>query len=452
MSDRLSNADQELRRILDLVAAGEVTPEAAALLLDAIAPSADQSVAGRPPAAIPLPPSYGPSDSRRRVTDGAPRRKPAAQPAGRIYRSAAGVRSSADALHSSGRELSREMRRFSREAKRISHEASKASKRDMKEALREAKDEIKRAFRLSVGEAKRAIADVEVELKTAFSSGDPTDPGGSSWLSSLARLGVVRDKVKHVARSVAGHPVRPGDRVTINNFAGDVVVTTWDESRVEVRAERTGWGADHEMAQDRAESMPLDVQQRAGEVRIEAHSAVPSGVGLLNLQRMTSDLAISVPRDVDLSITTKGGDVVVSGHHGQVAVTTSQGDVAIDGATGAVEVETVDGNIILRDCSSAKLGLTTVSGDVTVYLTAQPGGDYRLRSAEGDVAANLAPGSGIEVELETVRGNLTAGGGMTVLVRQPGHLRGAVHGAADAGQTAPATLRIVTINGDASVA
>ena len=229
-------------------------------------------------------------------------------------------------------------------------------------------------------------------------------------------------------------------------------MTAWDESRVEVRAERTGWGADHEMAQDRAESMPLDVQQREGVVLIEAHSAVPSGVGLLNLQRMTSNLAISVPRDVDLSITTKGGDVVVGGHRGSITVTTSQGDVAIDGATGPIDVETVDGGITLRDCASAKLGLTTVSGDVTVYLTAQPGGDYRLRSAEGDVATNLVPGSDIEVELETVRGDLTAGGGMTVLVRQPGHLRGAIHGAADSGQTAPANLRIVTINGDASVA
>lgn len=355
-------------------------------------------------------------------------------------------------LHSSGRELSREMRRFRREAKRISHEASKASKREMKEALREAKDEIKRAFRLSVGEARRAIADVESELKTAFSSGDPGEPGATSWLSSLARLGLVRDKAKHVARSVATHPVRPGDRVTIQNFAGDVVVTAWDESRVEIRAERTGWGADHEMAQDRAESMPLDVQQREDGVLIEAHSAVPSGVGLLNLQRMTSDLAISMPRDADLSITTKGGDVVVGGQRGALLVTTSQGDVAIDGATGAIEVETVDGDIILRDCSSGKLGLTSVSGDITVYLKAQPGGEYRLRSAEGDVAANIAPSSDIEVELETVRGDLTAGGGMTVLVRQPGYLRGAVHGVADAGQSAPANLRIVTINGDASVA
>lgn len=453
MSSQQGKVGEEVRRVLELVAAGTLSPDSAALILDALslpampgeAPGDETGPSARPGADVNPP---GSSQARPHTASSQVKRPVGSR---RVYHTSPATKATIDGLQQSRRKLSREVRRLSREAKRISHEASRASKKEMREAIREAKDEIRRAFRLSVGEARRAIADVESELKTAFSAGLSDGRRDDGWLANLARLGVARDQVKHVARSAVEHEMAPGERVTVRNFAGDVVVNGWHRSSLELRAERTGWGADSEMAQDRAEGMPLDVQRREGEILIEAHPAVASGMGLLNLQRMRSNLTISVPRDINLAVTTKGGDVIVDGHVGQLTVITAQGDAAINGAAGAIDVETVQGEITLRECTSGRVAATSVSGDIIVYLKPQPGGEYRLRSADGDVVAHIVPGAALEYELETVSGDLNAGGTAAVLARQPGYVRGAIHPAPGAAAGATARLHVVTINGDASV-
>lgn len=450
MADQRANRDEEIRKILELVAAGEITPEGAATLMDALE--------ARPA------PSEG-DGSRRQPANGhrvfrvagpaAPNRpRPPARPHPPALPHRVTVRSTehgADA-HGVGRDLSRELRRLSREARRISHEAQKVAKRDMKEAIREAKGEIKHAFRLSVNEARKAATEVEAELRRVFTDGSG-EGADFSWLANLAGLDITRDRVKHVAQVLLQEDAGPGDRVSIRNAGGDIVVRGWDEARVEVRGDKVGWGMDKEMAQDRAESMPLEIQRRDGEILVEARPPVASGMGLFNLQRMKSDITVMVPRGMQLSANARGGDIIIEESAGDLSVNTTGGDVVITGASGNVDAETVKGDLTLREAKAKNLALTSLSGDITIYLSPQPGGDYRLRSARGDVHAHVAPDQDVECDLETVSGDLNVGGPFSIVSRERGRIRCAMTGpaAADREDKPLSRLKIVTISGDASV-
>lgn len=415
--------EQEMRRILDLVERGELGPSAADDLLHALwdrGEYQDSSAA-----------------SQDRPSDG-PRPSP-----GRRFE----IRRTA-----SDDELPLEVRRLRREAHRLSHEAQRFARREVKESLREAKAEIKRAFRLSVAESRKAVKQVEQELQTLFSDA-PEAPGPGSWLANLAGIELARDRVSHTAQVLLEQPAADVERIAVRNATGDVTISGWDEGRVEVRGRKTAWGIDREMAQDRSETMPLELLQRDREILVEARAPVPAGVGFLNLQRMRTNIVIMVPRHLSLLANTRSGDVAIDGCAGAVEVNTTSGDVVIDGLQAPAEVETTSGDIRLTACQGAGLALTTLSGDMSVSLSPQPQGDYRLRSANGDVVVRLNGEVNTDVSIETESGDISHGPGLSVVRREASRLRLRYPAAAERAPAgaAPAKMRVVTIKGDVSV-
>ena len=423
--------EDQIRSILTQVASGELTAADAEVLLAGLMDAA-------PPA--------GGSSGRSGVTATRPPRPPA-QP-----QSPATPLS--DQVRRPGRELSREIRRLSREAQRMAHEARRVARRELKDSMREAKVDVDRAFHLSVVQSKQALKQVASELRRVFGETAGGPPGSDSLIASLAGLGLARDKVKHVAEQILEQETAGAERVTVRNLSGDVKITGWDRPLVQVRGERTAWGMDRETAQDRAETMPLDIQLRDGEILVEARAAIASGVGLVNLQRMHTDLEVTVPFDLPLHVTTTSGDVSVRGHAGLVEVNTSSGDIVISGASGQAIVETASGGIQLRSCRCQTLALTSLSGDIDLRLIAGAAGDYRVRSANGDVVAELAGGVPIDIVLETVSGDLGTGPRVVLRSQESSRFVGELPaGPASSPGPSPerASLKIITIKGDISV-
>jgi hypothetical protein len=344
----------------------------------------------------------------------------------------------------------------------MAHEARRATKQDLRDAVREAKHGIEKAMRLSIEETSRAAREVEAELKDIF--GESASRGrrrDARWVSRLAGLEMTRDTVKLTSSVQLHQELTAHDKVTIRNTSGDVLVRGWDETGVEVRGDRTAWGIDKEMAQDRAESLPVDISKRDGEVLIEARPPVPAGVGVLNMQRMRTDLVVMVPATVCLEVTTRSGDVTVVDHSGSLSVNTTRGDINIADPKGAIKVETVSGDIQIGSGPVSELELISASGDISTGIIPLSGGQYRLRSASGDVTARIgASPIGLNYEAETVSGGLHLELGGKLTVRERGRIVGeVVPNARDegtstpAGQAAntPALLKIATISGDVFV-
>jgi len=347
-------------------------------------------------------------------------------------------------------QLSAELRKLRREARRIAHEARRVAKHDLREAMREARHGIEHAVKLGLQESSRALEEVRAELQTVFGEGKGHAAGHPRWLANLAGLDLQRDRVKHTATSSLAADLEGAERVSIKNVNGDVVVDSWDRDRVEVKAEKTAWGMDREVAQDRAESLPVDIQRRNGEILVDARGPVPSGVGLLNLQRMHTDLIVSVPARVPLEVTTRAGDVTVRGHAAELSVVTTSGDIRLLGSGEKVKSESVSGDTVLSTDAAVEAELATLSGDLSAGFRPVPGGQYRFRSSSGDIHVRLTPRAALRCEVETASGDLDVRPPLNVVSRQRRRVVAELAALPGEGQE-PAFLAAATLSGDVRI-
>jgi len=474
-ADKRLGQEEELLRILGLVEQGAISAADGEALLAALLDPGTRQIT-RTDRRSRTHPSDSPGAPVRPVPP--VRTRPMRKPGDPLFRLSAGTDPDRIELQVGGKELSLELRRLSRQARRMSHEARRIAKRDLKDAVREAKSEIERAFKLSVDDSRRAAREVERELRSVFAEhgsqeGEAIGPAATSWLANLAGLDYNRDRVRHTADVELNQPAEGAARLVVRSTSGDVTVQGWAQDHIEVRGRKVAWGMDREMAQDRAEAMPVEVVRRNGDIVVETRPPVPGAVGVLNLQRMRTDLVIMAPAVLPVSIMSKSGDVVVRDHGAEVDITTTSGDVALHSPIAPIDVETASGDVRLRSCSAPRLSLTSVSGDLTVDLTPQPSGEYRLRSASGDVVTSLEGTQPTQVIMETARGEISTGSRLEIVRRERGRLDGRfpaatrdATGAGDAGGAerttndvrdqggtgkATASLRVVTISGEISV-
>ncbi|HOX24995.1 MAG TPA: DUF4097 family beta strand repeat-containing protein [Candidatus Krumholzibacteria bacterium] len=176
--------------------------------------------------------------------------------------------------------------------------------------------------------------------------------------------------------------------ISIENLAGEVTVTGWDQNEVKI----TG------TLDEKAEK--LEIVGGGAELSIEVR--YPDRVRNI---KEGSDLAIMVPRGADVEISTVSADVSVDAVSGELEIETVSGEVRLRGKPAAVEAEAVSGSFDV-DVATDSATLTCVSGDIVV------------RGAIGELECGVVSGS-IDVaagkdlsalECETVSGDVTVTG------------------------------------------
>lgn len=210
--------------------------------------------------------------------------------------------------------------------------------------------------------------------------------------------------------------------VDIEGAGADITVTPWNKNVIEMRIS----GLSDEVLRE------LETSVEGSTVRVELFGED----GWRGFR--SARFAFNVPSEVNLDLSTRGGDIIVGGLiTGTVDVATSGGDIEIgdikgnvDGATsgGDIEVGKVDGKVDLRtsggDVSAVEvLGdakLETSGGDIEVgnvkgtLAVATSGGDITVGSVEKTLTAATAGG---DISIEDVGGDAkvsTAGGDITV--------------------------------------
>ncbi len=214
-------------------------------------------------------------------------------------------------------------------------------------------------------------------------------------------------------------PARPGQRLVVDSYGGEITVKTWARNAVRVEA-------------DPSSRTHVEITSAGGavNVRTEGRRGPPSSVDLditvpawmgLDLSGVYTDVTVAGTRG-PVTVETVQGDVDVTGGEGLVSLRSVQGGVALKGAKGRIDVhsvnedvrvsdasgeivaETVNGEVVLQRVDATSLDASTVNGDIGYDGPIRSGGRYTLSSHNGDVTLAVPEGTGATVSVSTFNG------------------------------------------------
>lgn len=220
-------------------------------------------------------------------------------------------------------------------------------------------------------------------------------------------------------------PLDPQGRVQVDNMAGSITISGWDNAEVEIRGQlgerveeleitETSGGLrirvhnrDNQRRLDESH-LRLQVPRRAS-IELESISADMTVEGLKNDSMILS----TVSGDMDINVDSRhfeaesvSGDVTFVGHAPRVTVETVSGEIEIRGAEGEVRVTTVSGDLSLQGGILSLGRFETVSGDLELNVGVSDGGRLSADSMSGDVTLLLPATQQAEFIAESYSGEI----------------------------------------------
>lgn len=226
------------------------------------------------------------------------------------------------------------------------------------------------------------------------------------WHNLLLLIGLLSGALSATAQAQAfprelheSYDLNPQGTVSVTNLSGNIRVTVWDESRVQVDAVKRA---------RREEDWPLvEIRVNSRPERLEITTAYPRG----RSNTTAVDYDLKVPHGVVLdAITSTSGDVNLSGPVARAVGRSTSGNVTAVGVSGDVQLSSTSGNARAERIGGS-LSITSTSGNVTVNdvaarLTARTSsGNLRVTKVRDDAVAIGVSGN---VRLENIGGRATA--------------------------------------------
>ena len=186
----------------------------------------------------------------------------------------------------------------------------------------------------------------------------------------LASALIVATAVQQIDTTVT---VRPGSRLDLNNFEGSVTIGVWAKGAVRVQA---------------------DPEDDEGNVDIDVSG---SSVSLRSSGRYgpeTVDYHLTVPADINLSISGQSGDVTIDGTKGEITVETVEGEIRVSGGGGLISLRSVDGSIELSG-ARGRMELNSVDGEIRMTNVA---GEIRAQAVDGAITMDGVDSPSVEAQ------------------------------------------------------
>jgi hypothetical protein len=127
---------------------------------------------------------------------------------------------------------------------------------------------------------------------------------------------------------------------------------------------------------------------------------------MLLFNNCSVQLALVVPKTVDVRTTTTNGDIEVRELEGDsLALATTNGDVDItDIHSDSVSATSTNGDLALEELRTKTLRAATTNGDIGVRVARRPD-DLRLASTNGDIEA-VVPSGSYDITTHTTHGDI----------------------------------------------
>src|SRR2546426_2890996 len=217
--------------------------------------------------------------------------------------------------------------------------------------------------------------------------------------------------------------VRPGTRLNVNNFGGEIVVQVWGKNAVRVEASHS-------------RRIQVSVGESGSNVEVSASSrrGIPGQVNYrittpawmpLVLSGIYTDVSVEGAKS-EVSVETVQGDVNLHGGEGFIKLSSMQGAVNVDGAHGRLElssvnqgvnvtdvegeisIEAVNGDVVLERVRSSMVEAATVNGQVRYLGGILDGGRYRFASHNGDLDVAIPEHANATISVSTFNGEFAS--------------------------------------------
>lgn len=355
---------EEIRRIMQLVKEGKLSPEDAADLIEAFseasasdeAQTADGEASGGPP-----PP---PSDARRPLGDP--------------------LTSLIESIEKLGKDVASSVN-WQDVASQI-----KSSTKKGVDALRVAAEQLRQGKGFpffSVVEQRELTLPLHLTkgktLRIENANGDVRVFGGAESDAVTARA-TVRGQTQEDARSKA-------DQYSL-------LVEESDHLVLIKQPDMTGLSVDLEIYVKGKQT--VEIKSSAGDVQV---SGTKAGC---RVSGKSGDVGLS-GLDGVIEVATSSGDVSVSDSStAALSIENKSGDVRVSQVRGNVSVRSSSGDITLTECAGKSISLEAVSGDVSADLVEAVDGSVNIRTVSGNVKLAIPDGSDCRVALSTLRGSV----------------------------------------------
>ena len=216
--------------------------------------------------------------------------------------------------------------------------------------------------------------------------------------------------------------VQRGMRLTVDNFAGEVVIHTWDKDAVRVQARHHG-------------RTRVNVRRTGGGLSISASGEMgPSAVDYDITTPVWMPVKITGTYDFvtvdgaqnEISAETVRGDIVIKGGSAFVTAKTVEGEVTVEGARGRINVssvnqgikitdssgdvtaDSVNGEIVMTKMDAKSVAASTVNGDITYDGALADGGRYEIATHNGNILMAVPESSNATFTVRTYNGDLNS--------------------------------------------
>lgn len=214
--------------------------------------------------------------------------------------------------------------------------------------------------------------------------------------------------------------VTRGSRLSIDNFAGEVILHTWDRDSLRVQARHgtrtrinvrnTAAGVAVGTSSSNGPSGPVDYDITAPAwmaVKVEGQYNFVTIDGVqseVSVQTVRGDIVIKGGAG---SVTAKSieGQVIVEGARGRINVSSVNEAIKITGSSGEIVAETTNGDITLSRIDSPAVEVGTVNGDITYEGTLLDKGRYRFTTHNGDIVMVVPETSNATFTVRTYNGD-----------------------------------------------
>ena len=189
-------------------------------------------------------------------------------------------------------------------------------------------------------------------------------------------------------------PLEVGSAVSVYTFNGDIDVSWYQGTQMELSYRKTTWRGESEL-----DKVEVTVSQEDGQTVVRAEKLEPGAqVGV--------DIELRLPEGVSLAmLESSNGDVNVTGGGGDVTVNTSNGDIVFHGFEGSVLGDTSNGDVVIL--GGTVRGADTSNGEIEAEIREMEGGRTVLDTSNGNITVYLDPALDVRVVMDTSNGSVS---------------------------------------------